>query len=178
MFSAVDQLDDIIKDLHKILQAKSEIIDSKESVYFQELVSAIKVSLHHIIQKENVTIITDFTAIDKIEIVRSYIYSIFQNLISNSIKYRQADIETIIKITTEEDKDHVRILFKDNGLGINLKENGDNLFGLYKRFHPHIEGKGLGLFMVKTQIEVLGGKISVESEPNVGTIFTIELPYN
>ena len=175
--SAVDHLDDIIKDLHKILQAKSEIINSKESVYFHELVSAIKVSLHHVIQKENVTIITDFTNVDKIVIVKSYIYSIFYNLIANSIKYRQADIETIIKITTKEDKDHVRILFKDNGLGINLKENGDNLFGLYKRFHPHIEGKGLGLFMVKTQIEVFGGKISVKSEPNIGTEFTIELPY-
>ena len=123
------------------------------------------------------TIITDFTNVDKIVIVKSYIYSIFYNLIANSIKYRQADIETIIKITTKEDKDHVRILFKDNGLGINLKENGDNLFGLYKRFHPHIEGKGLGLFMVKTQIEVFGGKISVKSEPNIGTEFTIELPY-
>lgn len=177
LFSAVAQLDDIIKDLHKILQAKSEIINSKESVYFHELVNAIKVSLHNIIQKENVTIITDFTRIDKIVIVKSYIYSIFHNLISNSIKYRRAGIENIITITTKEDKDYIRILFKDNGLGINLKENGDNLFGLYKRFHPHIEGKGLGLFMVKTQIEVLGGKIGVKSEQNIGTEFTIELPY-
>jgi signal transduction histidine kinase len=68
------------------------------------------------------------------------------------------------------------ISFKDNGTGIDLKLHGNKLFGLYNRFHSNIEGKGVGLFMVKTQIEVLGGKISVTSEPGKGTEFIIELP--
>lgn len=64
------------------------------------------------------------------------------------------------------------MVFQDNGLGIDLTR-GEKIFGLYKRFHPHIEGKGMGLFMVKTQVEALGGKITVKSEPNKGTEFTI-----
>jgi signal transduction histidine kinase len=67
------------------------------------------------------------------------------------------------------------MLFKDNGKGIHEK-NFKNLFGLYKRFDTTIEGKGLGLFMVKMQVENLGGKINVQSEPGSGTTFKIEFP--
>ena len=59
-------------------------------------------------------------------------------------------------------------------MGIDLKETGEQVFGLYKRFHTDIEGKGMGLFMVKTQVETLGGKISVKSDVNKGTEFKIE----
>jgi signal transduction histidine kinase len=62
----------------------------------------------------------------------------------------------------------------DNGQGIDLSTKKDQVFGLYKRFHRHVKGKGMGLFMVKTQVEMLGGKIKIESEINKGTIFEIE----
>ena len=66
-------------------------------------------------------------------------------------------------------------MFKDNGLGIDLKNRGDEVFGLYKRFHSDLaEGKGMGLYMVKTQVESVGGNISVSSEVNKGTEFKIE----
>ena len=63
----------------------------------------------------------------------------------------------------------------DNGLGIDLKKKGDQIFGLYKRFHSdRAEGKGMGLYMVKTQVETMGGSISIKSEVNKGTEFKIE----
>ena len=68
------------------------------------------------------------------------------------------------------------MIYTDNGMGIDLKKNKENLFGLYKRFHLHVEGKGLGLFMTKSQIETLGGTIEVSSEINRGTTFKIYLP--
>lgn len=108
--------------------------------------------------------------------IKSYLYSIFYNLISNSIKYKQTNKAPVIQIKNTIDKEKIIISYVDNGLGIYLKQHGEKLFGLYKRFHLHIEGKGLGLFMVKTQVEVLGGNIHVKSEPNVGTEFIIELP--
>jgi len=63
--------------------------------------------------------------------------------------------------------------FSDNGLGIDLGKFGNDIFGLYKRFHHGIEGKGIGLYMVKVQVEQLKGSISVESETGVGTVFQI-----
>jgi signal transduction histidine kinase len=103
-------------------------------------------------------------------------YSIFHNLITNSIKYRQPGIAPIIEITSTVHQGKIDLVFKDNGLGIDLKRKGTEVFGLYKRFHHHVEGKGMGLFMVKTHVETIGGTISIESEINKGTTFTISFP--
>ncbi|MCD6065970.1 MAG: domain S-box [Bacteroidetes bacterium] len=176
LFSAVDQLDNVIKDMSKILQMRSEITEDKVPVSFQELVDTIKLSIQNLIQKENAEIVTDFSAVDTVVTLKGYFHSIFYNLILNAIKYKQPDTPPIIKIRTELQKGKIMISFKDNGTGIDLKLHGNKLFGLYNRFHSNIEGKGVGLFMVKTQIEVLGGKISVTSEPGKGTEFIIELP--
>jgi signal transduction histidine kinase len=62
---------------------------------------------------------------------------------------------------------------RDNGLGIDLKKHGHNIFGLHKTFHPNPEAKGIGLFLTKTQVENMGGTIVVESEVGRGTVFTI-----
>jgi sensor histidine kinase regulating citrate/malate metabolism len=62
---------------------------------------------------------------------------------------------------------------RDNGLGINLERYGHQLFKLQKTFHRHPESRGIGLFMIKNQIEALGGEITVESQENVGTTFFI-----
>lgn len=56
---------------------------------------------------------------------------------------------------------------------MDLDKHGKNIFGLYKRFHLHKEGKGLGLYLVKTQMEMLGGRIEIESTPDVGTTFKL-----
>jgi signal transduction histidine kinase len=80
----------------------------------------------------------------------------------------------VIKSSFHENK--VQISFTDNGKGIDLKNHGKQLFRLYKRFDTTVEGKGLGLFMVKTQVESLGGTISVNSEIDKGTQFIIQLP--
>jgi chemotaxis protein histidine kinase CheA len=56
-----------------------------------------------------------------------------------------------------------------------MEKSGEQVFKLYKRFHTHIDGKGMGLFMIKTQVETLGGRISLKSAINKGTEFTIEL---
>ncbi len=173
---AAEQLDDVLKDLNKILEVRSEINEYKETVNFNELVEAIKSSIHNVIEKENVQIETDFAAVEKITSIKSYLYSIFYNLISNSIKYRQPGVMPYIKIHSETDSEKIKISFKDNGAGIDIEKHGDKVFGLYKRFHYNTEGKGLGLFMVKTQVETLGGTIRVESRPGAGAEFIIEMP--
>jgi signal transduction histidine kinase/CheY-like chemotaxis protein len=173
--SSARRLDEVISDLNAILQEKQKITENKQIVYFQVLVDDVHSSLENIIKGENISIKTDFEDAESIATIKSYLYSIFYNLIANSIKYRRVDIPLLVEVRSARKKNKIRLSFKDNGLGINLKTQGDKVFGLYKRFHPGTEGKGMGLFMVKTQVETLGGSISVESEINEGTEFTIIL---
>ncbi|HEY1037984.1 MAG TPA: PAS domain S-box protein [Bacteroidia bacterium] len=176
LFKAVEQLDVVIKDLHEVLQIRNTMSESKKLVHLPELVEDIKISIANLVDKEHVKLLTDFSAAEEILVLKSYIHSVFYNLISNAIKYKRADVTPVISIRTEIHGKHIRIYFKDNGTGIDLKQHGEKLFGLYKRFHQNVEGKGMGLFMVKNQVEVLGGTISVSSEPGSGTEFIVELP--
>ena len=65
------------------------------------------------------------------------------------------------------------LVFKDNGIGIDLVRNRDKIFGLYQRFHNYPDGKGLGLYLVRSQVEAMEGTISIESEVDNGTTFTL-----
>jgi PAS domain S-box-containing protein len=175
LFASVRHLDEVIKDLNSILQLQQSIHEQKEDVSLSQLVSDVRLSIRDLLRKTDVEITTDFK-IDKIATVKSYLYSIFYNLITNSIKYRKEGITPVIRITSGGHGNGTRLCFVDNGLGIDLQRHGSQLFGLYKRFHiDHAEGKGMGLFMTKTQVEALGGKISVKSEVNIGTEFIIDL---
>jgi len=170
---SVMRLDDIVKDLNRILQVKGDINETKEIVHFSTLVREIKSSIQNLVDKYNIEIKHDFSEINEFLTLRGYLYSIFYNLISNSIKYRRQDVPCIIEIKSRLVKNKLELTFKDNGTGIDLEKSGDLLFGLYKRFNNSAEGKGLGLFMVKTQVEALGGKINVKSKENEGAEFKI-----
>jgi len=138
------------------------------------LVDAIKTSINNTIVNENVKFNCSFNEVESMFTIRSYLYSIFYNLSSNSIKYRQTGIAPVITITSHKLKNKIELCFKDNGKGIDLVRNGSQLFGLYKRFDTTMEGKGMGLFMVKTQVEALGGTIQIKSKLGEGTEFTIQ----
>jgi signal transduction histidine kinase len=108
---------------------------------------------------------------------KAYLFSILYNLISNAIKYRSPDRPLQISLKCFwTPKRGTCISCSDNGRGMDLKTAGKNLFKLYKRFHPGIPGRGIGLYLVKTHIETLGGEIEVDSAPEKGTRFLIYLP--
>ncbi len=170
---SAQKLDMVIRDLNMILQVKRDLSEKKELIRFSELINDIKVSLN-LTGTEKVQFICDFNSTNEITTIKSYLYSIFYNLISNSIKYSKPNVDPVIEISSEIIENTTILHFKDNGLGIDIQKKGKHVFGLYKRFHLHLEGKGMGLFMVKSQVEALGGKISIQSSENIGTEFKIE----
>ncbi|MES2780858.1 MAG: PAS domain S-box protein [Bacteroidota bacterium] len=172
--AAAHRLDDVIRDINQILQIRTMVFENKELVDFKNIVHDILLSIEHVINNEDVSIESDFTEVDHMLSIKAYIHSIFYNLIYNSIKYRRPGLKAQIELKSEKTPTGLKLIFRDNGLGIDMTKQEENIFGLYKRFHKHTEGKGLGLFMVKTQVETLGGHISVTSEVNKGTVFTIE----
>ena len=113
---------------------------------------------------------------DRLYTVKSFLQSILLNLMSNALKYKRKEVPLEISIDARISEEKTLCLsFTDNGLGIDLEKNKDKIFGIYKRFHPHIEGKGLGLHLVKTQVDLLGGEIEITSEVDKGTTFKIYL---
>jgi signal transduction histidine kinase len=108
---------------------------------------------------------------------RAYLYSIFLNLLSNAVKYRAAQrpLRVVVKAARGLAGD-TTLEIADNGSGFDQAQVGDNVFRLYQRFHPQQPGRGVGLYLVKTHVESLGGRITVASQVDEGTRFTILLP--
>lgn len=164
-------LDHVIQDLNSILNIKKHT-GNLDEIDLEFSFVRVKRMLEKEIEDTNTQINTSF-GIKKVYAVGPYVESIFYNLISNAIKYRNPEHQPVISIQTVEEDNFVCLVVSDNGLGIDLVKHKSNMFNLYKRFHLHMEGKGLGLFLVKTQIEALGGKIEVQSQPNKGTTFFV-----
>ncbi|MGY3055123.1 PAS domain S-box-containing protein [Pedobacter sp. UYEF25] len=173
LYKSVTTLDAVIKDINNILQVKSEVDEKKEIILFSALTKEITTGMGGAIAKNRARIVTDFSEVNEIYSLKIYLYSIFYNLIGNSIKYAKENEPPIIEIKSNKENGKIVLTFKDNGLGVDMDTQGCKIFGLYSRFHSHVEGKGMGLFIVKAQVESLGGTITVASEINRGTEFTV-----
>jgi len=174
---AAQSIDTIIQDLNLVLSSRKPMNEKFETVGFEDLIQSIKNNLKRQIKESNATFDLNLAPeVASVKSIKSYIQSILYNLISNAIKYKNDDVAPIINITAQKQGENLVLKVADNGLGMDLKSVGDKLFGLYKKFNFDKEGRGLGLHMTKTQIESLGGRITVESQVNVGTTFTITLP--
>jgi signal transduction histidine kinase len=172
LIASTRDLDQVIKDLNAVLNIKRHTGNFAE-VDLNESLTRTKRILEKEIEDTGTRIINNFTEADKVYAIAPYVESILYNLISNAIKYRDPDRSPFIAIKTTHEQEFVCLAVMDNGLGIDLKKYKQSVFNLYKRFHLHVEGKGLGLYLVKTQIEALGGRVEVKSEPNEGTTFQV-----
>ena len=167
-------LEATINDLNEVLSTSWELDKKIESLKFSSIYRKIINSLKADIESNHVLLETDFLKFDKISYSKIYLESIMQNLITNAIKYAHPTRRPEIKIWTEISKDNGFLKISDNGLGMNMKEVGDKIFGLRKTFHNNKDSRGVGLFIIKAQIESMGGSISVESEVNQGTTFVVD----
>lgn len=165
-------IDEVIQDLSIILNVQKQNTLIRSEVILNQMVNKVLLTLEDEIKEVNATLDLRIGN-EKILSVAPYVESIFYNLIGNAIKYRKPDENLKIGIVSYSSSPFVCVEIKDNGLGIDMNMHRHNLFNLYKRFHQHVEGKGLGLYLVKTQMEAIGGKIEVESEVNKGTRFIL-----
>ncbi|SHM17176.1 sensor histidine kinase [Flavobacterium saccharophilum] len=166
-------LNETINDLVKVIIIKDNPSMQKEEVSLQEVFENVFSQLSFQIELHKPIIKLKFDRVPLLNTNKAYIESILLNLLTNSIKYKSENRKLKISIMAEQ-IDHKAILtFKDNGIGIDLERNRDKVFGLYQRFHNYPDSKGLGLYLVKSQVETMGGTISIESEVNKGTTFTI-----
>ena len=166
-------LEDLLNELKEVINATHvRGIESQENDLEQVINDAEGLLRGEIVQTK-ATIVRNLEGWSKIYYPKIYLESIVMNLMSNALKYRSESRLPVITIETILVNGLYTLKFSDNGAGIDLVKHKDNIFKLYKTFHPTKPGKGLGLFMTKSQIEAMGGTLAIESQPNVGTTFTI-----
>ena len=174
--NSAKKLDTIIHDLNAILQIRETADETKTLINLEQLVAEVTQSIENLLAKEQVRIECQFE-ITHIVSIQGYLFSMFYHLILKGIKYRAPDVSPVITIRSSIHENAIQLVFSDNGKGINLETTGSQL-GMYGRFGPAVEGKGIGLYIIKMQVELLNGTINIQSEPGKGTTFTILLPFS
>ena len=140
---------------------------------FNDILEDILSSISSFIQDSKTTINTDFSELEEIEFNKTYLKSIFLNLITNSIKYSKTDILPIISIYSLIKDGQKQLVFSDNGIGFDMEKVENKIFGLHQKFNGNSDSNGIGLYLVYNHITNLGGQITVESELDEGAQFTI-----
>lgn len=161
-----------IQDLTEIAKVQKNFEEDTTVVNFEEIIADVKESIQEMINSSGAKIYADTTEVPEIKISRKNIKSIIYNFLSNAIKYRSLERPPEVFIKTRKQDGYTVLTIKDNGMGMDLsKEN--KIFVMFKRLHNHVEGTGVGLYIVKRIIDNMGGKIKVESTPGQGSVFKV-----
>lgn len=166
--------DDTVKDLTKILIIKDQANIIKEEVSLVFVIEKILSQISLLVTENDININYELNDAPSVNFTNSYLESIFLNLFTNSIKYKSSNRKLEIEITSSQTDKFVIVKFKDNGIGIDIDTHKEKLFKLYQRFHDKSEGKGLGLYLIKSQLEAMNGEIEIESMVDVGTTFIVK----
>jgi signal transduction histidine kinase len=178
LITTTKEMDKVLADLNAILDIKRQATEIFTHINLDEELEWIRTTIEKQLFETNAILEADFSGVSSIHSVRSYIDSIFFNLVSNAIKYRNPTRQPRINLKSESRGEYVCLIVSDNGLGIDLAQYRDKIFKVHGRVHSHVEGRGLGLYMVKSQAQALDGRVEVESQINVGTTFYVYLKKN
>ncbi|RYZ96047.1 MAG: PAS domain-containing protein [Sphingobacteriaceae bacterium] len=173
--NVTDSLTTTIEHVNEIVKIQTDRPKDIRPLDFLTVFKNIFAALRNNISSVNAHIEYDFSRAPNVPYLPAYLESIFQNMITNAIKYRHPDRTPHIRCFSYTINDHIYLVFEDNGIGIDLERHGEHVFGLYKTFHQNTDSRGVGLFITRNQIEALGGSIDIESNVNVGTRFIIRL---
>lgn len=173
--TASDRLNESIEDLNEVVDLQQKTINQYKEINIKEYVTKTKEILMTEILTHDVAFDENIPNELSLKYNPAYMESIMLNLFSNAIKYKRPKVSPVITINAYHENGNTFFEVSDNGLGLDLEKHGEKLFGMYNTFHGNENSKGIGLFITKNQIESMGGKISVESEPGNGTTFKIKL---
>lgn len=171
--STTDTLKENLSQYIRILNDKNQKDYQLETINLNQSLNEVLISINSLIQNSNTVINADFSIVDTVNFNKSYLKSIFLNLITNAIKYSKPNVSPVISIRSEKENNSTQLIISDNGIGFDLENVKDKVFGLHQTFNEHIDSNGIGLYLVHSHITSLGGSIALESEVNKGAKFTI-----
>ena len=168
------------ENMHQTLNNYVDILDRKEILHthveeidLQESLEVVLFSINALVRDSNATITTDFSQTRKLIFNKTYLESVYLNLLTNSIKYARPGVPPVVSISSKIINGIKKLIITDNGLGFDAAYIKNKMFGMYQKYHYHPDSKGIGLYLVHSHVTGLGGKLEVESELNKGTTFII-----
>ncbi|MEL1240983.1 PAS domain-containing sensor histidine kinase [Flavobacterium flavipallidum] len=170
----INHLLEVFNELVESIQVQQDTGVKIDEIIVEECVEKNLSFFETQTKKYEIEVKTELKGVSKIYFPQKYIDSVLTNLISNAIKYRSPDRKLVLEIKTKQEKDTFLLAVSDNGLGIDLDMHKHHVFKIRKTFHRHKEAKGFGLYLIKTQVEAMGGRIWVESKVDVGSTFFVE----
>jgi light-regulated signal transduction histidine kinase (bacteriophytochrome) len=167
-------LNHVFNELVESIQIRQDTEVKSNKIILKDCLDSILIGFVSEIKAYEADIQINYNDIHEIYNPRKYIDSILTNLISNTLKYKSPDRKPVVQIKFEKINGNIILSVADNGLGIDLIKHQDDLFKIRKTFHKHTDAKGFGLYLVKTQVEAIGGKIWATSISNIGSTFFVE----
>lgn len=171
--SGTETLKETLNEYVDLLSQNRHLRIEKEEVYFADVYETVTRSIQTLISDSKTDIQTKFDSLPAVYFNRSYLESIFLNLISNAIKYAFPGRPVIVQLHSWAENDELFLSITDNGRGFDMDKVKDRIFGMHQRFHEHTDSKGIGLYLVHHHVTIMGGRITVNSEPDKGTSFII-----
>ncbi|AYA37560.1 PAS domain S-box protein [Hymenobacter oligotrophus] len=174
---SLEQIYDTINDLSELVQVQklSQQVPA-ERVNLELLTQEVLQSIREQVRSTGAVVETDFSALPVVLFVRPNLQSVLYNLISNAVKYASPERAPRIRVYSALENEQAVLVVQDNGLGIDLERYGAELFQMFRRFHDHVEGSGMGLYLVQRIVQMHGGRLEVQSQVGQGTTFCIRLP--
>jgi len=167
---SIAKLKEMVNEL-SVISRVDDKIEEDEIINVENLFEEVKFSIKDKLKEANLKISLDFQ-VPEIHFSKKNFRSIIFNLLSNAVKYRSPERGLELTVKTQESNDFIVFSIKDNGLGLDPK-NINDIFLKYNRRHNHVEGSGIGLYLVDKIISNAGGKIEVESKLGKGSVFKV-----
>ncbi|WPP50948.1 PAS domain-containing sensor histidine kinase [Catalinimonas niigatensis] len=173
---SIEKLKDTISYLGDVTRISKNLEDKKEMISIAQVMTDVKGDISHLIEEMQPAFEEEYH-IEQIKFSRANFKSIVYNLVSNAVKYRSFDRPLKVSIKSYVQDQYVVLAVQDNGLGLSSSQQL-KLFKMFRRLHTHVEGTGIGLYIVKRIIENSGGRIEVQSKEKEGSTFFVYFPKN
>jgi PAS domain S-box-containing protein len=177
MHGAVERFQRTIQHLTDVSRLQQEYSQALEQVPLAPVVAEVLLDLAPLIQQTQAQLDVRVPAELTVRFSAKNLRSVVYNLLSNALKYRKADQLPCVQVSCDLEGSYRVLRVQDNGLGLDLSRGSNKLLGMFQRLHTHVEGTGIGLYMVKKMVENAGGRIEVESQPNQGATFRVYFPH-
>ena len=175
MQDSVNRFTSTIEHLTDVSRLQKEHNQPHEPVSLAGIIEDVRLDLAPLLQQTGGRLDVDVRAVPTVQFSVKNLRSVVYNLLSNALKYRHPDRVPIVQVRGREEDAYYVLEVQDNGLGLDLTREPD-LFGMFRRYHTHVDGSGIGLYMVKRMVENIGGRIEVHSTLGEGSTFTVYFP--